>query len=178
MNDIKTSLLINEKQIQKRVQELAQELNQKFNDQQLVAIGTLKGSFSFYSDLIRSLTCRVLCDFCIVSRYGNREEPSNEAKLILDTDLNISGRHVLLVEDIVDQGITLNFLQSHFKSREPLSLTTVTLIAKSKEHWKKSCQLDYVGFEVEKSAFLVGYGLDYQEKFRHLPYIAEIKNLN
>ena len=178
MNDIKTSILINEKQIQKRVQELAEDLNKKFKNQQIVAIGILKGSFSFYSDLIRSLTCRVLCDFCIASRYGKREEPSNEAKLILDTDLNISGRHVLLIEDIVDRGITLNFLQSHFKTRDPLSLTTVTLIAKSKEHWEKSCQLDYVGFEVEKSSFLVGYGLDYQEKFRHLPYIAEIKNLN
>lgn len=178
MIDIKTSILITEEQIQKKVQKLAQILNKKFENKQLIAIGVLKGSFSFYSDLIRALSCRVLCDFCMTSSYGKKTEPSKEIKLTMDTDLNISGRHVLLVEDIVDRGLTLSFLQSHFKNRNPLSLTTVSLIVKPAHIRQKECQVDYVGFEVEQSSFLVGYGLDYQEQFRYLPYIAEISSLN
>ena len=176
MADIKTSILITEEQIQKRVQELAQIFNKKFENKKMIAIGVLKGAFSFYSDLIRSLSCQVLCDFCATSSYGTKVQPSKEVKLTMDTYLNISGQHVLLVEDIVDRGLTLNFLQSHFHNRNPLSLTTVSLIAKPKSIRQKSCQIDYIGFEVKQSSFLVGYGLDYQEKFRHLPYIAEISS--
>lgn len=178
MIEIKTSILITEEKIQKRVQELAEILNKKFKNKQLTAIGVLKGSFSFYSDLIRTLSCQVLCDFCMTSSYGKKTEPSKEIKLTMDTDLNISGKHVLLVEDIVDRGLTLNFLQSHFKNHNPLSLTTVALIVKPAHVRQRECQVDYIGFEVEQSSFLVGYGLDYQEQFRHLPYIAEINSLN
>ena len=177
-DDIKTSVLITEEQIQKRVREIAQDLNKKFKEQQIVAIGVLKGSFAFYSDLIRSLACPALCDFCETSRYGIRKTPSKEVKLTMDTHLNVTGKHILLVEDIVDQGRTLHFLQSHFNSRKPLSLTTVALIAKSEKIRERKCQIDYTGFEVEQSSFLVGYGMDYQEQFRHLPYIAEINSLN
>lgn len=176
MLNIKTSVLITTEHIQKKVQELAQTLNKKFENKQIIAIGVLKGSFTFYSDLIRALSCRVLCDFCATSSYGNKIEPSKEIKLTLDTDLDIAGKHILLVEDIVDRGLTLQFLQSHFKHRNPLSLTTVTLIAKPQSTQK--CQLDHIGFEIEQSTFLVGYGMDYQEQFRHLPYIAEINSLN
>ena len=176
MIDIKTSILITEEQIQKRVQELAQIFNKKFENKKLIAIGVLKGSFSFYSALIRSLSCQVLCDFCATSSYGKKVQPSKEVKLTMDTYLNISGQHILLVEDIVDRGLTLNFLQSHFKNRNPLSLTTVSLLTKPESVRQKNCQIDYVGFEVKQSSFLVGYGLDYQEQFRHLPYIAEIKS--
>ncbi len=178
MLDIKTSVLITEEQIQKKIKEIALSLNKKFRNEQVIAIGTLKGAFAFYSDLIRSLSCRILCDFCETSRYGKRKEPSEEVKLTMDTSLNISGKHILLVEDIVDQGYTLNFLQSHFKNHNPLSLTTVVLIAKPEKIREKKCQVDYIGFEVDASSFLVGYGLDYQEQFRHLPYIAEIQSLN
>ena len=176
MLNIKTSVLITEDQIQKRVQEIARTLNKEFENKKLIAIGVLKGAFSFYSDLIRALSCRVLCDFCATSSYGTKKEPSREVKLTMDTNLNISGQHVLLVEDIVDRGLTLNFLKSHFKHRNPLSLTTVALITKLSQ--KTKYQVDHVGFEVDQSSFLVGYGLDYQEQFRHLPYIAEINSLN
>ncbi len=178
MLEIKTSVLITEKKIQKRVQELAEILNKKFENKQLTAIGILKGSFSFYSDLIRSLSCRVSCDFCMTSSYGKKAEPSKEVKLTMDTVLNISGKHILLVEDIVDRGLTLSFLQSHFKNRKPLSITTVALIVKPDHVRQTKCQVDHTGFEVEQSSFLVGYGLDYQEQFRHLPYIAEINSFN
>lgn len=178
MIEIKTSVLITEDKVQKRVQELAEILNKKFENQQLTAIGVLKGSFSFYSDLIRALSCRVLCDFCMTASYGKKTEPSEEVKLTMDTNLNISEKHILLVEDIVDRGLTLHFLQSHFKNRNPLSITTVALIVKPDHVRQRECQVDYTGFEVEQSSFLVGYGLDYQEQFRHLPYIAEISSLN
>ena len=178
MLDIKTTVLITEEQIQKKIKEIAQSLNKKFKNEQVLAIGTLKGSFAFYSDLIRSLSCRVLCDFCETSRYGKKKEPSKEVKLTMDTSLNISRKHILLVEDIVDQGHTLSFLQSHFKNHNPLSLTTVVLIAKPQKIRERKCLIDHIGFQVEQSSFLVGYGLDYQEQFRHLSYIAEIKSLN
>ena len=96
----------------------------------------------------------------------------------MDTNLNVSGRHIILIEDIVDKGHTLEFLQSYFKNRNPASLTTVVLIAKPQSVRERKCQIDYTGFKVEQSSFLVGYGLDYQEQFRHLPYIAEINSLN
>jgi len=178
MINIKTSVLISEEQIQKRVQELAQIFNKKFENKKLVAIGVLKGSFAFYSDLIRSLSCRVLCDFCTTSSYGYNTEPSEEIKLTMDTALNVSGKHVLLVEDIVDRGLTLKFLHAHFKNRNPLSLTTVALVAKPESFKENKNPVDYIGFKVEQSSFLVGYGLDYQEQFRQLPYIAEIQNIN
>ena len=175
---LKTSVVITEEQIQKRVLELAGELDKKFKGKKVVAIGVLKGAFSFYSDLIRALSCEALCDFCATSSYGKRKEPSKEVKLTMDTHLDIAGRHILLVEDIVDRGLTLNFLQNHFKTREPLSMTTTALIVKPPSVREKPCQVDYTGFNVKQSAFLVGYGMDYQEQFRHLPYIAEINSFN
>ena len=178
MNDIKTSLLITEEQIQKRVQELAQTLDKQFKNKQVIAIGVLKGAFTFYSDLMRKLTCEVLCDFCTTSSYGKNLIPSKEVRLTMDISLDIAEKHVLLVEDITDRGRTLHFLQAHLKSRKPASLTTVTLVNKPNEMREQDCQVDHVGFEIGKSSFLVGYGLDYQEQFRHLPYIAEVSSLN
>ena len=178
MMDIKTSVLITEKQIQKKVEELAKILNQKFQGQKLVVIGVLNGAFCFYTDLLRSLSMPVLCDFCIAESYGTRKIPSKEVRLTLDVELNISNHNVLLVEDLVDRGRTLHFIQSHFKQRDPLSLTTLALMEKPQNLREADCQVDWTGFKVEKSSFLVGYGLDYQEHFRQLPYIAEITNFN
>ncbi len=177
MFEMETSVLISEDKIKKRVGELAQALNQKFKEEKVVAIGILKGSFMFYSDLIRALTCKVVCDFCATSCYGNKNRPSTEVKFILDTCLDIQHQNVLLIEDIVDRGLTLYALQSILKNRKPKSLTTVTLISKPKKI-SYECQIDYVGFEIKESSFLVGYGLDYQENFRHLPHIAEISSFN
>ena len=174
MINIKTTALITEQQIQKRVQELAQELNKKFENKKLIAIGILNGAFLFYSDLMRALSCRVLCDFCATSSYGKNKTPLKEVKLTMDINLDIKGEHILLVEDIVDRGLTLKFLQSHFQHRQPLSITTVALIVKPESVREAKCQVDYTGFKVKETSFLVGYGLDYQEQFRSLPYIAEM----
>ena len=176
--DIKTSILIPEKQIQKRVAELSESLNQKFQGQRLVVIGILKGAFCFYTDLLRSLSMPLLCDFCIAESYGMRKIPSKEVRLTLDVGLNIFKQNVLLVEDLVDRGRTLHFIQAHLKQKNPLSLTTVALIEKPKSLREQDCQVDWTGFKVKQSSFLVGYGLDYQENFRQLPYIAEIISLN
>ena len=178
MPDIKSSVLITEQQIQKKIEEMASTLNQKFQGQKPVAIGILKGAFCFYTDLLRSLSIPLLCDFCVAESYGKKTVPSKEVRLILDTEINISEKPVILVEDIVDRGRTLHFMQAYLKNRNPLSLTTVALVAKPENLREKPCQVDLVGFKVTADSFLVGYGLDYQESFRHLPYIAEITNFN
>lgn len=169
MSKIKTSIIITQNQIQKKVQELTQKINKKFKSEPLIAIGVLKGSFIFYSDLIRQLSGHILCDFCITSSYGKNKQASEEVKLIMDVSLNIANKHILIIEDIVDRGLTLKFLKSHFQNRKPLSIHTVALITKQHKP-----EVDYVGFEIQNSSFLVGYGMDYQEQFREFPYIAEI----
>ena len=178
MQDIKTSVVITEKQIKAKVKELGENLNQKFQGQKLVVIGILKGAFCFYTDLLRSLSMPVICDFCIAESYGMRKTPSKEVRLTLDVETDISNKNVLLIEDLVDRGRTLHFIQSHLKQRNPLSLTTLALIEKPKKLREKKCQVDLIGFQVEKSSFLVGYGMDYQERFRQLTHIAEITSFN
>ena len=175
--NIKTSVLITELEIQTRIKELAGVLNKKFENKKIIAIGVLKGSFTFYSDLLRAINARVICDFCTTSSYGNKHSPSEEVQLTLDIATNITGENVLLIEDIVDRGLTLNFLQSIFKNRNPSSLTTVALVKKTR-NIDYPCQVDHVGFETESPSVLVGYGLDYKENFRHFPYIAEILSFN
>ena len=176
MPETKTSVLFTEQQVQKRINELAQQLNHKFQGKTLLAIGILKGAVVFYADLIRKLTNPVMCDFCATSSYGQRDTPSHEIHLTLDTKLNISAHHVLLIEDIVDRGLTLQFLQQMFNSRHPKSLTTVALVAKP-QTITPPCPVDYVGFHVDRSVFIVGCGMDYKEKYRHLPYLAEVTKL-
>ena len=178
IDDIKTSVVITEEQIQNRVQELGEALNQKFQGQKLAVIGILKGAFCLYTDLLRTLSMPVLCDFCCAESYGTRKAPSKEVRLTLDVQLNLTNQNVLLVEDLVDRGRTLHFIQSHLKQRNPLSLSTLALLEKPQNLREKDCQVDWTGFKVKQSSFLVGYGMDYQERFRHLPYIAEIINFN
>lgn len=177
MPQIQTSVLITEKQIQKRIQEIASDLNKQFKNKKVLSLCTLKGAFTFYSDLVRLLDFDLTCDFCATSCYGYKNIPSKEVRLSLDIELDIEGKDVLLIEDIVDRGLTMQFLQNHFNKRNPKSLTTVTLIVKP-EKITHPCQIDHIGFKVKSDAFLVGFGMDYQEQFRHLPHIAEINNLN
>lgn len=176
MPETNISVLFTEQQVQKRINELAQQLNHKFQGQTIIAIGVLKGAFVFYADLIRQLNCPVICEFCATSSYGQRDTPSQTIRLTMDTKFNISAQHVLLIEDIVDRGLTLQFLQQMFNSRHPKSLTTVALVAKP-QTISPPCPVDYVGFHVDRSAFIVGCGMDYKEKYRHLPYLAEVNKL-
>lgn len=178
MMGIKISTLISESDIQKRVANIGKELSQKFkNDENpLVVISVLKGSFIFYSDLIRHIDLDFGCEFLGVASYHNGTKSSGEVKVTLDLATPIEGKNIILVEDIVDTGLTMQYLLSYLKSRNPKSIQTVTLLHKP-EAAQVKCQLDHVGFQIGNE-FVVGYGLDYQGYFRNLPFIGKIENLN
>ena len=173
---LKLSTYISETDIQKKVADIGKALTQKFKGESVVAVCVLKGSFLFYSDLIRHLDLDVQCEFFGVSSYHGGTTSSGEVKVTLDLASPVEGKNLILVEDIVDTGLTMNYLKSALLSRKPKSLTTVTLLEKP-EALKVPCELDYVGFKIP-SDFVVGYGLDYQGLYRNLPYIAQVQSLN
>jgi hypoxanthine phosphoribosyltransferase len=166
-------VFLSEAVIQKRVLELAEELNKKYGDQEVTAICTLKGSVVFFKDLLSHLKMPVLCEFLGLSSYGVSSTSSGEVKVTLDLSEPILGKHVLIIEDIVDTGLTLSYTLDYLKMRKPASLETVTLLFKPEALKAPNLKLDYVGFEIPNK-FVVGYGLDYAEKFRGLPYIGAI----
>ena len=176
MEKLSLSTMISEEQITNRIKEIGAELTTKFKGKEVTAICVLKGSFVFYSDLIREIDTEVACEFFGVSSYQNSMTSSGEVKLTLDLSSSIDGKDVILVEDIVDTGLTMNYLQKNLLSRKPASLTTITLLHKPGAK-KIDCDIDYVGFEIENN-FVVGYGLDYQGFYRNLPYIAQVSNMN
>jgi hypoxanthine phosphoribosyltransferase len=164
---------LTEEQIQKKIEEMGRALTDKYKNKQVIAVCVLKGSFMFYSDLIRQINADITCEFFGVSSYhGNTS--SGEVKVTLDLSSPIEGKHVLLVEDIMDTGITMNYLKNALLARMPASLTTVALLEKP-EAIKVPCKLDYVGFKISNE-FVVGYGLDYEGYYRNLPYIGQVQN--
>lgn len=169
--DIKPYL--SEEKIQKKVAEIGAELTKKLRNKDVVAICVLKGSFVFYSDLIRQIDTDIHCEFFGVSSYHGMSS-SGEVKVTLDLTHPIEGKHVILVEDIVDTGITMNYLKNSLMARKPASLTTVALLEKP-DALKVPCKLDYVGFKITNE-FVVGYGLDYQGYYRNLPFIGQVQN--
>lgn len=164
---------ITEARLKKRVSEIGAELTKKFKGQQLVAVCVLKGSFVFFSDLVRSIDADIICEFFGVSSYQGLSS-SGEVKVTLDLSTAIQDKNVLLVEDIVDTGLTMNYLKSSILSRKPANLTTVSLLLKP-DALKTPCKIDYVGFEITNE-FVVGYGLDYQGYYRNLPFIGQVQN--
>lgn len=170
---LKLSTYISEDTLQKKVAEIGAILTDKFKGKKVTAVCVLKGSFVFYSDLIRHIDTDITCEFFGVSSY-NGASSSGEVKVTLDLSSAIEGQHVILVEDIVDTGLTMNYLKKSIESRNPASLTTVTLLEKP-EALKVPCKLDHVGFKISNE-FVVGYGLDYQGYYRNLPYIAQVQN--
>lgn len=176
MDTFQLKTLISEKDITKRIKEMGETLTDKFRKKQVVAICILKGSFIFYSDLIRQIECEMTCEFMGLSSYGHSTKSSGQVKLTMDIGANIEGKHVLLVEDIVDTGLTMNYIQKMLEIRNPASVTSVTFLHKP-DAKKVDCKLDLVGFKIPND-FVVGYGLDYQNMYRHLPYIAQVDNLN
>jgi hypoxanthine phosphoribosyltransferase len=166
-------ILISEEKIQKRVSELAAEIDSDYQDAgQVVLIGILKGAFIFTADLSRKLSIPHSVDFMSISSYGDTAMSDGAVRLILDLRKPIINQHVIVVEDIVDSGHTMNYLYQTLIGRNPASLKTCTLFKKSKEKLEKP--LDYVGFELP-DVWVVGYGLDYADTHRTLPYIAELK---
>lgn len=176
MVPLKLSKLIDEKTLQDRVKQLGAQITKDFKGEDVVAICILKGSYMFYSDLIREIDANVICEFFGVSSYHGDTQSSGEVKVTLDLTNPLEGKNVLLVEDIVDSGLTMTYLKTCLKARQPKTLKTVSLLVKP-DAMKSDVQLDYFGFEI-KNEFVVGYGLDYQELYRNLPYIAKADNLN
>jgi len=173
MTHLQIKPYITEEQIQKKVVEIGNALTKKFKNEQIVAVCVLKGSFVFYSDLIRAIDADIKCEFFGVSSYHGATS-SGEVKVTLDLASPVEGKHILLVEDIVDTGITMNYLKNSILARKPATLTTVALLEKP-EALKVPCKLDHVGFQITNE-FVVGYGLDYQGYYRNLPYIGQVQN--
>ncbi|MFE4124165.1 hypoxanthine phosphoribosyltransferase [Priestia sp. YIM B13486] len=166
-------ILISEEEIQQKVKELGKLLSEEYADSFPLVIGVLKGAMPFMSDLIKRVDTYLEMDFMDVSSYGNAMVSSGEVKILKDLDTSVEGRDILILEDIIDSGLTLSYLVELFKYRKAKSIKIVTLLDKPTGR-KASIKADYVGFEVP-DAFVVGYGLDYQEKYRNLPYIGVLK---
>lgn len=170
MLDLQLSeILLSEEQIQKRVAELALQIRGDFPDD-LHVIAVLKGAFMFLSDLVRHTPGHVSMDFMAVSSYAKGTTTSGEVRLLKDLDTTLDGRNVVIVEDIVDTGLTLTYLQDILRARNPKSLRTACLLSKPSRR-QVDVKVEYIGFTIE-DRFVVGYGLDYAEQYRNLPYIA------
>ncbi len=165
-------ILLSEARIQKRVQEIAGDIRRDYPDD-LHVVAVLKGAFIFLSDLARHIPGHVSLDFMAVSSYAKGTTSSGEVKMVKDLDTALDGRNVVIVEDIVDTGLTLNYLQEILRKRNPKSLRTACLLSKPSRR-KVDVAVDYIGFSIE-DRFVVGYGLDYAEQYRNLPYIAVLE---
>lgn len=165
-----TDVMLSEDQIKVKVYELAKQIERDFKGEELLVVGILKGASVFVSDLIRCIDLDVNIDFMSVSSYGNSTESSGTVKILKDLDVDIEGKNVLIVEDIIDSGLTLSNLVAALQTRNPKSLKLCTLLDKP-ERRKVDIKVDYIGFVIEDK-FIVGYGIDYAEKYRNLPYIG------
>lgn len=175
MEHLRLSPLIKAEEIAVRVARMGEAITEKYKNKDLVVVGVLKGSFMFFADLIRHIDTDLSTDFCGVSSYEGLHS-SGEVKVNLDLSRTIRDRHVVLVEDIVDTGLTMNFLKRHLAQHKPESIMTCTLLLKP-DALKEECNVDLVGFKIPND-FVVGYGLDYQGYFRNLSYIAQVSNIN
>jgi hypoxanthine phosphoribosyltransferase len=164
-------VLLSEAQIKQRIAALAAEIERDYPaSEEIHLVAVLKGGFMFMADLVRAMSERVTMDFMAVSSYAKGTTSSGQVRVLKDLDSNLEGRHVIVVEDIVDTGLTLHYLQDLLKARAPKSMKTACLLSKPSRR-KVEVQVDYIGFTIEDH-FVVGYGLDYAEKYRNLPYIA------
>lgn len=166
-------VLIDEQTIQRRVRELAAEISKDYSGRIPTLVSVLKGGIIFLSDLVRSLTILHEIDFMSVSSYNGGTESSGVVRILADLSINIEKRDVIIVEDIVDTGLTLDYIRHILLARHPQSLKICTLLDK-KTRRKVHVPIDYVGFEIP-DVFVIGYGLDYGEKYRNLPYIAVLE---
>ena len=166
-----TEILLSEEQIQKRVVEMAREIRTDFPDD-LHLIAVLKGAFVFLSDLVRSMPGYVSLDFMAVSSYAKGTTTSGEVRMLKDLDTTLNGRNVIIVEDIVDTGLTLTYLQDILRARNPNSLRTACLLSKPSRR-QVDVKVEYIGFTIE-DRFVVCYGLDFAEQYRNLPHIAVV----
>jgi hypoxanthine phosphoribosyltransferase len=165
--------LVPAEDLERRVRELAEEVSHDYAGKDLLLVGVLKGAVFFVSDLMRHLTVPVEVDFMAVASYGSATKSSGVVRILKDLDVAIEGRDVLIVEDIVDSGLTLQYLMRNLAGRGPRSLEVCALLIKP-ERRKVDLPTKYVGFEIP-NRFAIGYGLDHAERYRNLPYVAALK---
>src|SRR6266513_5687708 len=167
-------VLITEEQIRVRIKELGAQITQDYAGLNPLLIGVLKGACFFLSDLLRAIDTRLSIEFIAISSYGSSTRTSGEVRIMKDLDVPIEGRHILVVEDIVDTGLTLSYLLANLASRGASSVKLAALLDKW-ERREKEVKIDYLGFQIPDH-FVVGYGLDFAERYRNLPFIAVLKN--
>jgi hypoxanthine phosphoribosyltransferase len=165
-----TEVLIEEDALRRRVAELGDEISADYGGRDLLLIGVLKGAVFFMADLMRHLTVPCEVDFMAISSYGAATDSSGVVRILKDLDINIEGREVLVVEDIIDSGLTLSYLMRNLEAREPASLEVCALMTKP-ERREIEVPVRYVGFEIP-NRFVIGYGLDFAERYRNLPYVG------
>ena len=166
-------VLYSEQQIKDKISELAKRISNDYEGKELLVVGVLKGSVIFAAELIKNITIPCEIDFMAVSSYGNSTETSGVVRILKDLDHSIEGKDILIVEDIVDSGVTLDYLLKYLKARKANSINITTLLNKEARR-KVDIDVKYVGFEVPDE-FIVGYGIDYAEKYRNLPFIGILK---
>jgi hypoxanthine phosphoribosyltransferase len=162
--------LFTSEEIQRKIQELGSRISSDYADKDLLVIGVLKGALFFMSDLLRSLRISVCMDFMHVTSASTKEKPGHPVLILADMKQDIKGKHVLLVEDIIDSGVTVDYLKKMLLDREPESLKVCVLLDKP-DRRQVQIEADYAGFRIPNK-YVVGYGLDYQDRYRNLPYIA------
>jgi hypoxanthine phosphoribosyltransferase len=173
LDDDIEAVVVSAEQITERITQLAKEIDGDYADREPLLVGVLKGAAMFMSDLARALDRPSTMEFMAVSSYGSGTQSSGVVRILKDLDRDISHEHVLIVEDIIDSGLTLSWLLKNLKSRNPASIAIVTLLRKP-EAVKVDVDVKYVGFDIPPE-FVVGYGLDYNERYRDLPYIGRLK---
>ncbi len=166
-------VLIDEGKIKKKVKEIGERISKDYDGKDLLLVGILKGSVPFMADLLREITIPCSMDFMAVSSYGNSTKSSGVVRILKDLDFEIENKHILIVEDIIDSGITLAYLVDYLKGRKAKSVQIACLLNKA-DRRKVTVKAKYIGFEVP-DYFLVGYGLDYAEKYRNFPYVGILK---
>ena len=168
------AVLFTEEQIRARIKELGAEITRDYAGLNPLLIGVLKGGCFVLSDLLRAIDTRLSIEFMAISSYGSSTRTSGEVRIMKDLDVPIEGRHILVVEDIVDTGLTLSYLLANLESRGAASVKLAALLDKH-ERRQKEVKIDYLGFQIPDE-FVVGYGLDFAERYRNLPFIAVLKN--
>jgi hypoxanthine phosphoribosyltransferase len=163
-------ILIDEETLQSRIRELGREVSADYAGKELLLVGVLKGAVFFMADLMRAISVPCEIDFMAISSYGAATDSSGVVRILKDLDINIDGRHVLVVEDIIDSGLTLSYLMRNLESREPASLEVCALLTKP-DRREIDVPVRYVGFEIP-NRFVIGYGLDFAERYRNLPYVG------
>jgi hypoxanthine phosphoribosyltransferase len=166
-------ILVTEEQLRTKIAELGEQITSYYRDKNLLLLGTLKGAVPFIGDLARAIHLPLEIDYMAVASYGSSTESSGIVRILKDLEAPINKKHVLIVEDIVDSGQTLHYLVDVLQRRNPLSLRICTLLDKERER-VKAVEIDYIGFRIPNK-FVVGYGLDYAQRYRNLPYIGVLK---